>query len=848
VNRYAPLCAAALALSSPSVAEAAANGDAPDLAEGTAEDIVVTANKRPERSAAVPATIASVSEDILRQAHVRDLFDITNLVPSFRVEQQQSSAQTNFLIRGFGNGDNNVGIEPSVGVFVDGVYRSRSAAQISDLVDVAQVDVIAGPQTTLFGKNASAGVISIRTNEPAFTLGGNVEASYGNRNAVMLKGAVTGPLSETVAVRLSGSYDRDDGYAHNLTTGRSVNDRNRWSAKGQVLWVPAPDFRVRIIADADRIKESCCAVVNLQRSGANDLIDAIGGAVNTEAQALSDRFYSNFDPTNDIKTHGVSVQLDYQTGPFHITSISAWRAIQSDSNQDADFTGADLLTEYSQRQRIRTLTQELRVSTDFQGPFNFLAGAYIFNERIRQSNVMAWGTQMRPYADGLIQGLSSQLGVPTSLAEVEGAISALSGTDLTGQFFGEGQAQLQRYGLQNDSYSGFIQANFKATNRLTITGGLNVTRDTKHYRVQISSTDVFSSLDLPAIANGAINAGFPEDVGLGLVALAPLQLLPSTPEVPNAVENGRTANTHLTWTARAAYQFTSALTGYVNASTGFKPSSINLSRDSRPSLADAPALVAANLAPPATIAVAGIPISTSAYGSRYSAPETSTLYEIGLKGRWRNAALNVSLFKETVRDFQTVIFTGTGFFLQNAGKQSNWGIEGDITLRPLPHMTVSGALAWYNPKYDHFPDSSVGDLTGTKPANIAPLSLTIAGEYEHPLSNGNALKLRTSWHHEGRTRIMDGLPAETLRDPITQSVISYEPAIAAAQAYARKVDQIDAALSFIARSRIEISAWVRNLTNSRHLIGVIDSPAQPGSISGYFNRPRTFGASVALRW
>jgi outer membrane receptor protein involved in Fe transport len=845
LTRYTSLSAVAFALSCPSLAEASTIGE-PAIAEDG--DIIVTANKRPERSKSVPASIASVSSDLLEQAHARDLFDITNIVPSFRVEQQQSSAQTNFLIRGFGNGDNNVGIEPSVGVFVDGVYRSRSAAQISDLVDVAQIDVIAGPQTTLFGKNASAGVVAIRTNEPAFTFGGSAEASYGNYNAFVLRAAATGPVTDSLAVRLAGSFDRDDGYARNLATNERLNDRNRWSVRGQLLWVPSDDFRVRFIADADRIKESCCAVINLRSSEATGLIGAIGGAVNTAAEGRADEIYSNFNPTNDIKNRGISAQLDYTTGPFHITSISAWRTVHSDSDQDADFTSADLLAEYSQRQRIRTLTQEFRLRTEFDGPFNFLAGAYIFNERIKQSNAMSWGEQMRPYADGLIQGLSAQLGMPTSLSDVEATISGLSGVSLNNEFFRAGQAQLQRYRLNNDSYSGFVQANFRATDRLTLTGGVNITRDTKRYGLQITSSDVFSNLSLPVIADGAIQAGVPQEQALALVALAPLQLLPATLPVPNAVESGRTANTRLTYTARAAYEFTSNLTGYANLSTGFKPSSINLSRDSRPSLADAPALVGANLAPPPVINVGGIPISTSAYGSRFSAPETSKLYEIGVKGRWATAALNISLFKETVRDFQTVIFTGTGFFLQNAGKQSNWGVEADASVTPLAGLTLSGALAWYNPKYDRFPDSSVGDLTGTKPANIAPVSFTAAAQYEHPLANGDKLKARASWHHEAKTKIMDGLPAATLRDPVTQAVISFEPAVAAAREYTREVDQLDASVSYVTRSAIEISAWVRNLTNSRYLIGVIDSPAQSGSISGYRNRPRTFGATAAIKW
>ena len=815
---------------------------------GSPADIIVTANKRPEPSILVPATIASVSGAELDQAHARDLFDVTTMIPSFRVDQQQASAQTNFLIRGFGNGDNNVGIEPSVGVFIDGVYRSRSAAQISDLVDVSQIDVLAGPQTTLFGKNASAGVISISTEQPSSRMGGNASITYGNYNAAILKGSITGPLTSTLSARLSGSFDRDDGYARNLSTNTTINNRNRWSIKGQLLWAPTSDLTVRLIADADRLNESCCAVVNLQPSSATGLIQAIGGQVNTPAEGRRDLFYSNFNPTNDIRNSGVSGQIEFTTGRFKITSITAWRTTNGATNQDADFTSADLLSEYSQQQRIRTFTQELRVGSDFQGPFNFVAGAYLFNENIRQSNTMRWGSQMRNYADGLIQGLSAQLGAPTTLAEVEGTISALSAQDLTGVFFGPGQGQFQEYRLQNNSFSAFIQGDFKATDRLTFTAGANITNDTKHYGVIVASNDVFSNLDLPGIANGAIGAGVPADQAIGLLALAPLQLLPSSPTVPNSVEDGRTANTRATWTARAAYKATDSLTAYANLSTGFKPSSINLSRDSRPSVSDAAAMVAAGLSPAPTVDVAGLQISTGAYGGRSSRPETSTLLEAGIKGRWKTVSLNVSVFREVVKDFQTVVFTGTGFFLQNAGKQTNWGVESNASIEAFKGFTVSGAVAWYNPHYDKFENSSVGDLTGTRPANIAPVSLTLRGQYELPLANGNTIRARASWHYESPTKIIEGLPAETVRDPITQQVISYQPSIDTADAYKREVNQIDASISFAWRGNVEFSGWVRNLTNDRYLIGVIDSPAQSGSISGYYNRPRTYGASASVKW
>ncbi|HNN56133.1 MAG TPA: TonB-dependent receptor plug domain-containing protein, partial [Novosphingobium sp.] len=209
--------------------------------------IVVTATKREQTLKDVPVAVSVASGEALERTQVRDLKDLQMLVPALRVTQQQSSAQTNFIIRGFGNGANNAGIEPSVGVFVDGVYRSRAAAQIGDLPDALRVEVLRGPQSTLFGKNASAGVISIVTREPSFRFHGSLEGSYGNLGATVVKGYVTGPVSENIAASLAAGINRRDGYVRDMGTGEKANERDRWFARGQLKFAPSDVFSVRLI-------------------------------------------------------------------------------------------------------------------------------------------------------------------------------------------------------------------------------------------------------------------------------------------------------------------------------------------------------------------------------------------------------------------------------------------------------------------------------------------------------------------------------------------------------------------------------------------------------------------------
>ena len=179
--------------------------------------IIVTATKREQTLEEVPVAVSVTSAAAIERAQVRDLKDLQTLVPSLRVSQLQSSASTDFIIRGFGNGSNNIGIEGSVGVFIDGVYRSRSASAISDLPNLQRVEVLRGPQSTLFGKNASAGVISIVTAAPSYEFGGSAELSYGNYNAIVAKADITGPISDNIAFSLAGGINKRDGYGTNLT-------------------------------------------------------------------------------------------------------------------------------------------------------------------------------------------------------------------------------------------------------------------------------------------------------------------------------------------------------------------------------------------------------------------------------------------------------------------------------------------------------------------------------------------------------------------------------------------------------------------------------------------------------
>lgn len=838
------------------------------------DEIVVTATKREQTLQDVPVAVSVTTAETLERAQIRDIKDLTSVVPSLRVSQLQSSANTNFFIRGFGNGANNAGIEPSVGLFIDGVYRSRSAAMIGDMPDVKRVEVLRGPQSTLFGKNASAGVISFVTQEPQFEMGGNVEATYGNYNAMTLKGVITGPLTDTFAFSLAGGINKRDGYVKDLASGSRTNERDRWFLRGQGLWQPNSDFKARIIVDYAKIDENCCAVVNLRQSGATQVVKLLGGQVNDPADRFRGRIYNNLPSTNQIENYGISGQLDYDFSDLKLTSITAWRRTNAITDQDSDFTSANLLSRNWQDLKVDTFTQEVRLASDFDGPLNFLVGGFYFNEKIKQSNQLLLGTDFRNYANGLIVG---QSGGAFNLLQVEGLLGAAIGNPLAyvGRSFANGTGMTEAYRLQDDSYSLFGQVDFEVTDGLTLTGGLNYTHDKKKFSTNVTSNELFSSLPLASYVPGAtqvlisqtvggilgVPGGFANAAQIGafaaaqpaafgqiqagsaaaagqLVGLSALQFLPPFLNVPNVVEPGKFSDSDLSYTLRLAYDVNDTVNVYASWATGYKAGSVNLSRDSRPLASDAPALTAAGLVP-----------ANLTYTARFANAEDATVWEAGLKAKWgRTAAVNIALFKQSIKGFQSNIFTGTGFRLANAGKQSTWGIEFEGMVRPMDQLTLNFAATYLKPKYNSFLVSAFGDLSGTRPAGVPPWSMTAGFEWNQPVGE-DAVILRADYHYESSFAPVEGLPGFLTRLPSGAiDPASIPVAIAMAQQFSRDVHELNASLTYAMANGLELSIWGRNLTDDRYIQQVFDSPAQQGSISGYPNQPRTYGASVRYRF
>ena len=822
-----------ISIASLSVSSAAFAQDNTPQASDEVDDnvIIVTATKREQTLQEIPISVSVTSGEAIERSQVRDLIDLQTLVPSLKVGQLQSSANTNFIIRGFGNGANNAGIEPSVGVFIDGVYRSRSAAQIGDLANIQRVEVLRGPQSTLFGKNASAGIISIVTKEPQFEFGGGVEISYGNYDAIVVRGNVTGPIAETLAVAVEGNYNKRDGYINVVNLGTDSNDRNRWGVRGQILWEPSEAVKVRLIGDYDKIDEVCCGVANVFNGPTGVAVGALGGNLDRN-QPFSYNTYQNFESVNDIKNYGFSGQIDWDlTDQLSLTSISAYRAVRSFTNQDSDFTSADLIGSNFADTKINTYTQEMRVASDFDGMFNFLLGGFYFKENIDIASGLTFGRDFRNYANLLSGGA---YGGNEALIRL---LNGLPAATPTTQFGAQGQGRTENFDYKNTAYSVFGQVDLELTDRLTLTGGFNYTKDKKTVASNNTSTDVFSGIDL---VRTGVNAGVPAVVAANpafnpFLGLRPLQFLPPFLNYPNAIESGKTNDSDWSYTIRASYKFDERISGYVTYATGFKATSFNLSTDSRPFPTDfIPGSSAQSPAPAASpIRGAGLALNNLSSGTRYAGPEDAIVYELGIKGQFDGFGFNLALFKQVLKGFQSNVFSGTGFVLGNAEKQSTKGMEIDATISPTRGLNFTASYTYLDPKFDTFTGGSAfnagnnivpTNLTGFTPSGISKHSVSVGGTYNIEVGGGNALILHTDYQLNSAYQIAQGLP------------------------YKAAIESLNASIAFAFENGLELSVWGRNLTEPKYNPVIFASVAQSGSLSGYPPPPRFYGASAKFKF
>ncbi|WP_313447079.1 TonB-dependent receptor plug domain-containing protein, partial [Brevundimonas sp.] len=401
-------------------------------APATVDDIIVTAQKREQSLQDVPIVVTTLSQELLDGAGVQDIKDLQILTPGMTVTSTQSEASTTVRIRGAGTVGDNPGLESSVGVVIDGVYRSRNSVGFGDLGELSRIEVLKGPQGTLFGKNTSAGVINIITERPSFDPSIAGELTGGNFGAVGGSVSVTGGLTDQIAGRLFVAHRERDGF-YDVNNGDGPNTRkddqtqDYWTTRGQLLILPSDDVSVRLIADYTKREEYCCVAVQT-RVGPTQAFIAALTAPNGPGQRppvagfgtvpFSRLAYSNRETPQEIEDMGLSAEatIDFPSINATLTSQTSWRDWSFQQGMDLDYTGADILyraNDGSNGYGVDNLTQEFRLAGT-SDKLDWLVGLFATKEGVYRDDSYVYGSDYNAFASLLLTAsLPAAVGGPS---------------------------------------------------------------------------------------------------------------------------------------------------------------------------------------------------------------------------------------------------------------------------------------------------------------------------------------------------------------------------------------------------------------------------------------------------
>ena len=363
-------------------------------------------------------------------------------------------------------------------------------SQISDLPLIERIEVLRGPQSTLFGKNATAGVINVVTKKPSFEKSGFISTTIGNYNSKLVKVYSTGPLNETVAYSFSVGSNQSDGYTENITTGNDVNNRDRSNMRAELLFDPSSDLSIRLTVDYDEYDETCCTVGSANYGVAAQIASAMGGAIIPDDPYTQKVFY-DFDPDTSGDNSGVSAHVKYDLANKVFESISSIRTSYMENLQDVDFDGAPIVNPSPITQDLDQVTQEFRLYSDNDSNFNWLIGAYYFQEDMDYTESIYYGPAFRAYLGGFLpagafDGLEQGFNLPN------------------GTIFPAGVGNTETATQDNSSTSIFMQADLDVTDKLNILAGVSYMEDEKTVSYNQINTDFFSQLDFVAISTGLL--------------------------------------------------------------------------------------------------------------------------------------------------------------------------------------------------------------------------------------------------------------------------------------------------------------------------------------------------------
>ncbi|MBA3999673.1 TonB-dependent receptor [Brevundimonas sp.] len=819
------------------------------------DEIIVTAQKREQSLQDVPIVVTSLSQQVLEDAGVRDIKDMQILTPGLTVTSTTSETITTARIRGVGTVGDNPGLESSVGVVIDGVYRPRNGVGFGDLGEMSRIEVLKGPQGTLFGKNTSAGVINIITEAPSFQPGFEGEVTGGNFGAWGVSASATGPLSENIAGRLyvaarqrDGFYDVDTGDGPRTMTEDQTQDF--WTARGQLLILPSDLASIRLIADYSKREEFCCVASQIRVGPTFGFINALSNGQGQAAPVTGGSFgpapgydfvpysrtaYSNRDTGQEIEDYGFSAEVnaDIESWNATVTSVTAWRSWESVNGMDVDFTGADLIYRNQDGNfgfGIDTLSQELRLAGSTAN-FDWLIGGFYARENLSRDDSYFLGADYNPYLSflftatvpaalggpnpGRIQCFTDPTGFNPLCAAGLAPPNPLAPTQIVGQGVDD------HYSQTSETFAIFTNNTWRVTDAFELTLGLRWTQDEKDLQVQQDNINGNGAACLGALANQGSASPTPTS------ALGALCLPWSNPFYDNRAVTENFTEDAFSGTFKAAYRLNDSLMIYGSYARGYKGAGYNLDRVQTGVIPDA---------------------------SLYFPAETVDSWELGFKSTLFNRSLlfNATLFDQTFEDFQLNTFLGTAFVVESIPELNSTGVDMDMLwFTPVEGLTLNGGLTYTDTTYGNF---TAADLIN--PSRFGPLSLlpgaqmsfapewSVTGgmSYERSLGNGlmGRFNLSAKYSSEYNTG-SDLLPAK-MQDAFTL---------------------VNGRIGFGAEDRSwMLEVWGQNLTDEEYYQVVFNAPLQGTAFASipynaatdtqtynaFLGAPRTWGVTLRVRY
>ncbi|WP_166037058.1 TonB-dependent receptor [Sphingosinicella sp. YJ22] len=734
------------------------------------EDVViVTAQGRSQSLQDVPIAVNVVNGEALQNSGATDIRALNQLAPSLLVSSTGSEANGSARIRGIGTVGDNPGLESSVAVFIDGVYRSRSGIGLNELGEIERIEVLRGPQGTLFGRNASAGLIHIISRRPNMAeLDGYAELTYGNYDHVRVAGAISGPLTETLGARLDAVYVRRDGFytVVNPTGGTEpdVNDRNRLFTRAQLLFEPNDALSVRLIGDYTWREESCCGAVFIETRETFDPTPGVPGdfafsptenRIETVLRSLGARFSSENDPygrlidvspgrtyLNETTDYGVSMQVDYDFGDINMTSITAYRGYKSGGAGDIDYNNVDILYRAADGNVFRefnTFTQELRFNgTAFDGALDWLVGGYFAQEDLTVVDNTRFGSQYGAFAACRLVATLNPAAVlrnpaapgclsPAGRATVTSPVAfgpflgpaVLAGLDRLSTVNNVGDVRAE-YLQNSQNFALFTHNIFNITDQISLTLGARYTFENKDFEGRFNNDNTACPAQQAALSPLLVNPAVPASARAFIGGIVTLTCVGNSSVALNGLNPTDSFDDgELSGTAVLSYQPNRDTLLYASYSRGYKAGGYNLDRSD----------LGSALSPRSNADAANL---------RFAA-EINDAYEIGFKLTGRNFQFSAAAFHQRFRDFQLNTFNGTVFIVQNINGCSNLiggegadsdpsavtggcaiddvtygvtstGLELELSLRPHPDLAVNLGYTFSDTRYrSNLIGSNVGE-------------------------------------------------------------------------------------------------------------------------------------------